>query len=205
MSEYGNERRVNTTRLWSGGLATAVVAALIILVGALVVRGVLGIPILAPEEAGYVGGVGTAVYAVMAGVAALVATALLHLLLVSAPRASTFFGWIVGLATVVAAVSPFTQEAPLSSQIATALINAVTGGAIVSLLSSVGATAVRRRRRRRTAVDRDVPEGGEFDDSGYTSGYRDAVTGAPNRRYGGRHRGSGDPYDPDSTTRMQRE
>ncbi|QBI55904.1 DUF6069 family protein [Streptomonospora litoralis] len=192
MSEYGSERRVNAGRLWSGGLATAVVAALIILVGALVVRGVLGIPVLAPEEAGYAGDAGTAAYAVVAGIAALVATALLHLLLVSAPRATTFFGWIVGLATIVAAVSPFTQEAALPSQLATAVINTVTGIAIVSLLSSVGATAVRRRR---PSVERDVPESAEFDDSGYSSGYRDALGESPARRYDGRHRGN-DPYDP---------
>lgn len=199
MSEYGSERRVNAVRLWSGGLATAVVAALIALVGTLVVRGVLGIPILAPEEAGYIGGAGTAAYAVTAGIAALVATALLHLLLVSAPRATTFFGWIVGLATVVAAVSPFAQQAALPSQLATAVINAVTGIAIVSLLTSVGATAVRRRRRER--IDQDASEGVEYDESGYSSGFRDALNEPPTRRSGGRHRAD----DPDRSTRLPRE
>ncbi|MFC4865630.1 DUF6069 family protein [Streptomonospora arabica] len=202
MSEYGNERRVNAVRLWSGGLATAVVAALIVLVGTLLVRGVLGIPILAPEEAGYTGGAGTAAYAATAGIAALVATALLHLLLISAPRATIFFGWIVGLATVVAAVSPFTQSATPASQLSTAVINTVVGIAIVSLLTSVGATAVRRTRRE--PVQRDVPEGAEFDDSGYSSGYRDALGEAPARRSGGRHRG-GDPHAPDQTTHLPRD
>ncbi|MDT0303194.1 DUF6069 family protein [Streptomonospora wellingtoniae] len=201
MSEDGNERRVNTVRLWSGGLATAVVAALIILVGTLIARGVLGIAIPAPEEGGYIGGAGTAAFAATAGIAALVATALLHLLLVSAPRATVFFGWIVGLATVVAAVSPFTESAPLSSQLATAVINTVTGIAIVSLLISVGATAVRRRRGR---IRRDGPEGAEFDDSGYSSGYRDALGQAPERRSDGRHRGEG-PYAPGQTPHLPRE
>ncbi|GAA4894387.1 hypothetical protein GCM10023405_11430 [Streptomonospora salina] len=192
---------MNAVRLWSGGLATAVVAALIILVGTLVVRGVLGIPILAPEEAGYIGGVGTAAYAVTAGIAALVATALLHLLLVSAPRATTFFGWIVGLATVVAAVSPFTQAASLPSQLATAVINAVTGIAIVSLLTSVGATSVRRRRNERLQRERDTSEAAEYDDSGYSSGFRDALIEPPTRRAGGRHRAE----DPDRSSRLPRE
>ncbi|MFD0776569.1 DUF6069 family protein [Streptomonospora algeriensis] len=196
MSEYGSERRVNAGRLWSGGLATAVVAALIVLVGTLVVRGVLGIPILAPEEAGYIGGAGTAAYAATAGIAALVATALLHLLLVSAPRATTFFGWIVGLATVVAAVSPFAQQAALPSQLATAVINTVTGIAIVSLLISVGATAVRHRGRRRTAQDESA--GADYDDSGYSSGYRDALHEAPTRRSSGRHGAD----DPERSTRL---
>lgn len=157
MSEFGSERPVNTTRLWSGGLATAVVAALVILAGALIFRGVFGIPVLAPEEAGNLGDASTVVYALMAGVAALLATALMHLLLLSAPKAQTFFGWIVGLATAIATVTPFSQGAELSSQIATAVINLVAGIAIATLLKSVGRTstlsapAARRAREAREA------------------------------------------------------
>ncbi len=146
MNENGSERAVDVTRLWSGGLATAVVAALVIFAGTLIVRGVFGIPVLAPEEAGHLGDAGTVGYALMAGMVALLATALLHLLLLSAPRALSFFGWIVGLATAIAAVTPFTQGAELSSQIATGLINLVCGIAIASLLSGVGRSAIVRRR-----------------------------------------------------------
>ncbi|MFD3684393.1 DUF6069 family protein [Nocardiopsis sp. NPDC058631] len=138
MTEFGSERPVNTTRLWSGGLATAVVAALVIFAGALVFRGVFDIPVLAPEEAGNLGDASTVAYALMAAVAALLATALMHLLLLSAPKAGTFFGWIVGLATAIAAVAPFSQGAEVPSQIATALINLVAGIAIITLLRSVG-------------------------------------------------------------------
>ncbi|RKS05668.1 hypothetical protein DFP74_1273 [Nocardiopsis sp. Huas11] len=143
----GSERSVNTVRLWSGGLATAVVAVLVILVGTLVIRGVMGIPVLAPEEAGYLGDVGTVVYALMAGVAALLATALLQMLLLSAPRPRAFFGWIIGLVTAVAAVTPFTQGAEPASQIATAMMNLVAGIAIATLLNSVAKTAVIRSAR----------------------------------------------------------
>ncbi len=142
MNEIGSERAVNVTRLWSGGLATAVVAALVIFAGTLVVRGVFGVPVLAPEEAGNLGDAGTVGYALLAGLVALLATALLHLLLLSAPRALSFFGWIVGLATAIAAVTPFTQGAEISSQVATGLINLVCGIAIASLLRGVGRTAV---------------------------------------------------------------
>ena len=38
---------VNAGRLWAGGVATAVVAALAVLAGVLITRGVLGIPVLA--------------------------------------------------------------------------------------------------------------------------------------------------------------
>ncbi|MBB6173622.1 hypothetical protein HNR23_003682 [Nocardiopsis mwathae] len=206
MSEYGSDRRINVTRLWSGGLATAVVAALVILVGTLVARGILHVPVLAPEEAGYFGDATTAVYAGMAAAAALIATALLHLLLLSAPRPMTFFGWIVGLATVVAAVSPFAEVAPLGSQIATGAINAVTGIAIVSLLTSVGWSSFRSGRgtRRTHRDDGTVPGTGYGGGNGYGTGYRNAVDRStrPIRRYDGRHHRDGDT---NADTRIERD
>src|SRR5699024_144511 len=87
----------------------------------------------------------TAAYALVAAATALLATALLHILLLSAPRARTFFGWIMGLAIAIAAFAPFSQAAESSSQTATALINLVAGVAIVSLLRSVGRTSVQPR------------------------------------------------------------
>ena len=42
---------VNAGRLWAGGVATAIVAALAVLAGVLITRGVLGIPVLAPKAA----------------------------------------------------------------------------------------------------------------------------------------------------------
>ena len=42
-------------RLWVGGVATAVVAALIVLVGVVIARGILGISVLAPASAGDLG------------------------------------------------------------------------------------------------------------------------------------------------------
>jgi uncharacterized membrane protein len=55
-----------------------------------------------------------------------------------------FFDWILGLATVVAVVFPFSTTAPLSQKFATAVVNLVLGIAITTLISSVGARAVRR-------------------------------------------------------------
>src|SRR5699024_12662450 len=120
MSEIGSERAVNVSRLWSGGLATAVVATLVIFAGTLVFRGVFEIPVLAPEEAGHLGDTTTAVYALIAAATALLATALLHLLLLSAPPASTFLGWIMGLATAIAAFALLSQAAEASSPFETA-------------------------------------------------------------------------------------
>ncbi len=127
---------VNAGRLWAGGIATAVVAALAVVAGVLIARGVLGIPVLAPKTASNFGNSSTAVYAALAAGCALLATALLHVLLLGTPRPLTFFAWITALADVVVAAAPFTQPAPLASKIFTAIINIIVGVAVISLLES---------------------------------------------------------------------
>jgi hypothetical protein len=80
---------VNAGRLWAGGAATAVVAALGVVVGIVIARGVLGIPVLAPATADRFGNSpSTAVYAALAAGCALLATALLHVLLLGTPAPS---------------------------------------------------------------------------------------------------------------------
>lgn len=140
-------RRVDARTLWAGGVATALVAALIALVGVVVFRGVFGIPIMAPEEDGAWGNVSTTWLMIAAAVAALLAVGLAHLLLLSTPRALTFFGWIVALATVVVGVAPFATGADVASKLASALINLVIGFAILGLVSAVARTAVARAVR----------------------------------------------------------
>jgi hypothetical protein len=132
--------------LWAGGVATAVVAALIALVGILVARWLFTIPILAPHREGAWGDASTGTYVLSAAGAALVATAILHLLLLTTPRPQVFFGWIIALATIVAVVFPFSTTAPLAQKVATATVNLVLGFAIGILLSGVAGRAVRRRR-----------------------------------------------------------
>lgn len=141
--DAAEEIRVNAGRLWAGGAATAVVAALAVVAGILLARGILGIPVLAPKTASNFGNSATAVYAGLAAGCALLATALLHVLLLGAPRPFTFFAWITALANVVAAAAPFTQPAPLASKVFTAVINIVVGVAVISLLSGVGRSAIR--------------------------------------------------------------
>ena len=135
---------LNAGRLWAGGVATALVAALIVVAGVYIARSILGIAVLAPAAAGSFGTAATAVYAIFAAAAALAATGLLHMLLLGAPRPMAFFTWITGLATVVAVVAPFGQSAPLSSKVFTAIINLIAGVAIISLLSGVARSSVRQ-------------------------------------------------------------
>jgi hypothetical protein len=129
-------------RLWAAGLATAVVAALLALVGVLVVRAVLKVALYAPGEAGALGDSDTALLCVAAAVAALAATALVHLLLLGTPRPLAYFAWIVGLLTVAAVVAPFLAAGPLPEAFAAAVIHGVVGLAIGSLVSGAAASAI---------------------------------------------------------------
>ena len=138
--------RVDAGRLWSGGAATAVVAGLIALVGVLIARWLLAIPLLSPKADGAYGDAHTTEVVLVAVAAALVATALLHLLLLGTPRPLAFFGWIVALATVLVVVLPFRTTAPLSAKLATAVVGLIIGIAIGTLLSGVAARSIRSPR-----------------------------------------------------------
>jgi Family of unknown function (DUF6069) len=133
--------------LWAGGAATGVVAALAYVVGIVVARVVFDVPVLAPEREGALGDSTTSQLALTAFGAALLATALMHLLLVVTPRPYSFFAWIMGLIVVLVTVLPFAWEAPVSSQVATAIINLVVGAMITSLVRGTAARAVRPARR----------------------------------------------------------
>jgi hypothetical protein len=135
--------QVDAGKLWPGGIATAIVAGLVALVGVLVCRWLFGIPLLAPKSDGAYGDVHTTALVLLAAAAALVATALVHLLLLSTPRPLTFFAWIIGLATVLAVLVPFSTSAPLTAKAATAVVDLVLGVAIGSLISGVAARSVR--------------------------------------------------------------
>ena len=149
MTESGRTAKVvDAGSLWAGGAAAALVAALVVAVGILLCRGVLDIPVLAPEGEGVWGDAKTATFALGAAVAALVATGVLHLLLLSAPQPTKFFAWIVALATAVGILAPFTTDAALSSKVATAGVMLAVGIAIGSLVSASGRSAVRKAMLR---------------------------------------------------------
>ncbi|MET9676336.1 DUF6069 family protein [Streptomyces sp. NPDC006482] len=137
---------LDAQRLWVGGLMTAVVAALTAVVAVLLVRGVLGIPVFAPEGNGAMGDVSTGLLAGGAFVAALAATGLMHVLIIASPGPVRFFSWIVGLVTAVMMLLPFTTEATSAAKVGTAAVYLVIGIAIGSLLTAVARGAVRRGR-----------------------------------------------------------
>jgi hypothetical protein len=142
----GSRPTIDTGRLWSGAVATAVVAALVALVGVLIGEGALDLDMVAPPLLP-VGDSFAMSYAVTAAVLALAAAALAHLIVVTTPRPRSFFTWIVGLATVVGAVLPLTVGGSLAGSVATAVLNVVIGLCILSLVSSVLARTTRRGLR----------------------------------------------------------
>ncbi|QCQ93388.1 DUF6069 family protein [Rhodococcus sp. SGAir0479] len=143
MSSYRSaglpDKTLDAGKLWAGGVATALVAALVAVVGLAIVRDLVDIPVTVPpatfadSQAGIMAG-----YAVFA---ALIATALLHVLVLTTPRAANFFVWIGVLATILAALWPFTTRAEIGSKICSSAIYLAIGLAIVSLLSGTAAAA----------------------------------------------------------------
>jgi len=143
-------RGVNEGQLWAGGAATACVAVLVAIVGILIARGLVHVAVLAPSRKGAWGGANTLTYALSSAGVALAATALLHLLLVTTPRARVFFGWIMVLLTAIAVVVPLSLSASLDARLATAIINLAIGLSIAITLSSVARVAVRENQPAET-------------------------------------------------------
>ncbi|HJQ47238.1 MAG TPA: DUF6069 family protein [Amycolatopsis sp.] len=136
--------RPDAARLWAGGCATAIVSALVAIVGILIARGIAHVAILAPKGSGLWGNANTATYALVSAGAALVATGLFHLLALATPKPATFFGWIMVLLTLIAVVLPLSLDVSLDTRIATALLNLAIGLVMTLLLISLSSSALRR-------------------------------------------------------------
>jgi hypothetical protein len=141
--------KLNAARLWAGGVMTAVVVALLMIVGVSVARGVFAVPVPVPSAGG---GLSSFAYVLLGVLAALVATALVQLLVMAAPRPLMFFGWIVFLCTVIAVLAPlqvfgsFSHIAMLNSKVATAVINVCVGIAIGTLVAGIARSSLMVRR-----------------------------------------------------------
>jgi len=181
---------VDAKQLWVGGIFTAIVAALVALLGVLVCRWLFNIPLLSPQSQGTYGDAHTTDVVLVAAAAALVATGLAHLLLVAAPRPMTFFDWIVGLVTLLLVLYPFSTSAPISQKLATAAVTLVIGAIIGSLTNGVAARAVRQRRvPPRDDYNQQVP----YNQGGNQGGYDQGGGWSQNQwgPSGGRSRGPG--------------
>jgi len=137
-------RGVDAGTLWAGGVAAAAVSAGVALVGFLLVRGILDIRVLTPKGQDRIFDSSLVWYMVAAAAAALIATAIAHLLLLAVPEPMRFFSWIIGLVTVAAALIPFMTGADLDEKVATGLINLVIGLSILSIVGRVGRSSIAR-------------------------------------------------------------
>ncbi|NNH06363.1 hypothetical protein HLB10_04535 [Cellulomonas fimi] len=122
-------------RFWAGVAATAVVAALVAVVGVVVFQEILGIDLVVGDL--FATGSTTTALVVGAVLAAVAAGAVLHLLVLTTPRPRAFFGWIVGLGTLVVALLPLTWTQDVTAAVATGIVHLVVGIAVWSLLSGV--------------------------------------------------------------------
>ena len=138
---------VDATGLWTGGLATAAVAALVGVVGTLVARVLFQIAPVSTQTVHSFDPAGAGMLCLLAAVAALAATVVAHLLLVSTPEPLVYLGWIVGLATATATVLPLLSGLPMLAAVAAAVVNLVIGLAIGSLVVGAAGSALRPRIR----------------------------------------------------------
>lgn len=146
----GGGRRFSIARLWAGGVIVALVAALAAAVALLLVRGVLDIPVFAPEQEGTMELTSTGQLALGSALAALASTAVLHLLMLATPQPGRFLGWIIALATAAFMLLPFTSTASWNAKAGTAGVYLVIGVVIGTLLATVARTAAGPEARRGT-------------------------------------------------------
>jgi hypothetical protein len=123
-------------------VATALVAGGVAFVGVMVIHALFRVPGLRR-----VGGedypFDKLSLAITAAAVALLATGLLHLLMVSTPRAGTFFAWIIGILVVAVIVQELLGGGSWLSKLLFSALYLVIGVAIASLLAGVARTAVK--------------------------------------------------------------
>lgn len=134
---------VDAGKLWSGGAASAVVTGLLALAGVLISRWLFDLPVLAPTGDGTYGDVRTTAFVLAAAGGALVATGLVHLLMLTVPRPLMYFGWIIALVTAIVVAFPFSTGAALDAKIATAIVDLVIGVATGVLVGGAASRSVR--------------------------------------------------------------
>jgi hypothetical protein len=131
-------------RFWAGALATMLVAALIGLAAVFILEEVFNLEIQ-PQADIFGTGSDMMAWVVAGALFAFVAAIVLYLLVMSTPRPRSFFGWVIGLATVILAAVPFAGDFELVPAILAALVWIVIGSATFSLLTgTLSRTVVQR-------------------------------------------------------------
>lgn len=134
---------IDTRTLWTGGVVTAVIVGGLTIVGFLLIEGILRYPMLGDRANAQVTHVTMVGYAVGAAVTALLATAAMHVLLMTTHRPQWFFAWLGGIGTAIAVLLPLAQHLP--APLATATVNLGLGLTIIGLVRHTAAASVRSR------------------------------------------------------------
>jgi hypothetical protein len=157
---YDPRLTIDPGRFVAGALATALVAALVGLVGAVIIEGVFNQHLVPPPDLFSTGSHG-ADFAIDGAIFALLAAGVLALLVVSTPRPRRFFGWIMALATVIITVLPFAWTSHTDRAVLSAVVNLVIGVATWSLLAGVATRTIVPASGPATATaPRQVPPSG---------------------------------------------
>ncbi|WP_279580822.1 DUF6069 family protein [Fodinicola feengrottensis] len=94
------------------------------------------------------GDVSVGAYALAAAGLTLAAAGVMQLLSLAVPRPTWYFGWLVGLATLIGTLLPLTLTVDFGSKVATASMDLVMG-IVVSVLITGTARSARTFRLRR--------------------------------------------------------
>ena len=146
---WHGQNEFSAPRLWTGGVVTAGIEALLAVCGFLIVKNLMGMRILGVAPGGAYFSATMAGYAFAGAVVALLATAVMHLLLVGTPRPLFYFGWIGALCTAILVLIPLGlgRSVSWSEVIPTAFINLIGGIAITVIVRGTAAASITRPRR----------------------------------------------------------
>lgn len=144
---WRGQTEFSATKLWTGGVAAALIEALLAVVGFLVVKNILRMPILGVAPSGNTYSPTMAGYAFAGAVAAILATAVMHLLLVGTPRPLFYFGWVGALCTAILFLIPLGIRQDWSNVVPTAVINLIGGIVITVIVRGTAAASITRPRR----------------------------------------------------------
>jgi hypothetical protein len=133
---------IDQLRYWVGSALTALVAALVGIVGLVVAHGILHVPVMFGSATALTP-VHVGVFGLASAGIALAAAALYDGLLHVAPSPRAYYSWLIALLTVLAVLLPFTTGAGLHSQIAFAAVN-LGVGLVTLILVPIAAVNARR-------------------------------------------------------------
>lgn len=142
VSDIPDRYALDTARFWTCTVAAAVVAAL---VGLVIARGLVKVPVLAPPSGGGWGDVRTAVYAIVGASVVVLAGALMHLLIIGVAEPRRFFVWIMTLVTLIAMIIPLVPDGQLGVKIAITLIILTIGTVTTGIVQGTAVVTCRPR------------------------------------------------------------